>query len=307
MLPQMNAKFAAFIEPAREYRGGLLFFGAICFLLLVYTQLTFVALGAASAVLALSSGLNLSDAWFTIASSLTDPATPVSMIILLTTFIAMFAAVWLATYLFRDQSLRSLIGPGAPIRNFAITCAIVAPFVLIGFGWTLASGEVSANLSPQVWLGWMLIALPLLLLQVSAEELVFRGYLLQEFAARSNNRLVWFLLPSIIFGCLHLDPDRFGPNAILVVVGTTLFGLMAADLTIRTGNLGAAIGLHLMNNFMAMMLVSLDGTLNGLSLYVTNTHVSDQPAVRGLLMLDIATIAGVYILYLLVMRWREWR
>lgn len=307
MLPQMNDKFDAFIAPARENKGGLLFLGAVLFLLLIYTQLTFGIIGLFGLGLSVIDGIGIVDAMSTVSSNISSPKSPQSMIAVLLSFASMLAAVWLTVGLFRGQSLCALLGPGTVLRNFLLTCAIIAPVEAVIFGVTLAGSGTVPNLTLSEWALWMLPALPLLLMQVSSEELVFRGYLMQEFATRFSSRWIWIFLPSLIFGSLHFDPTKFGANGILVVTATTLFGVIASDLTIRTGNLGAAIGLHFMNNFMAMMLVSLGGTMNGLSLYVTQTHVSEHTQVRGLLLTDIGSIVVLYGIYLLVMRWRERR
>nr|WP_325248848.1 CPBP family intramembrane glutamic endopeptidase [Amylibacter sp.] len=307
MLPQMNDKFDAFIAPAREHTGGLLFLGAVLFLLLAYTELTFGIIGLFGLGVSLIDGTDIAHSFSSVSGDIADPVTPQSMIAVLVTFISMLAAVWLTVGLFRGQSIRTLLGTGAVLRNFLITCAVMAPVVAVFFLVTLSGTSATPNLPLPEWIFWMLPALPLLLIQVSSEELVFRGYLMQEFAMRFSSRWIWIVLPSLIFGCLHFDPSKFGSNGILVVLATTLFGVIASDLTIRTGNLGAAIGLHFMNNFMAMMLVSLDGTMNGLSLFVTQTHVSQHSEVRGFLLTDIGSIVVLYGIYLLGMRWIERR
>jgi uncharacterized protein len=43
------------------------------------------------------------------------------------------------------------------------------------------------------------------------------------------------------------------------------FGLIAADLTARTGSIGAAWGFHFANNTMAITILATDGTITGLS------------------------------------------
>lgn len=307
MLPQMNDKFDAFIAPARDHKGGLLFLGAVLFLLLIYTELTFGIIGLFGLGLTVLDGTDIEQSFSSVSRGISDPVTPQSMIAVLVTFVSMLAAVWLTVGLFRGQSIRALLGPGTVLRNFLLTCALIAPVVALFFGLTVAGTSATPNLPLSEWIFWMLPALPLLLMQVTSEELVFRGYLMQEFATRFSSRWIWIVLPSLIFGSLHFDPGKFGSNGLLVVMAATLFGVIASDLTIRTGNLGAAIGLHFMNNFMAMMLVSLDGTMNGLSLFVTQTHVSQHSEVRGFLLTDIGSIVVLYSIYLLVMRWIERR
>ena len=109
------------------------------------------------------------------------------------------------------------------------------------------------------WAAWLPLALPLLLVQTAAEELAFRGFLMQCLAARFARPLVWFLLPALLFGALHWNPAELGANASLVALSATVIGLVLADVTAKTGNLSAAIGLHFANNVTSLLVVSLPG------------------------------------------------
>lgn len=117
------------------------------------------------------------------------------------------------------------------------------------------------------WLFGLVPALALILLQVSAEEVAFRGYLLQQLRARFRSPLIWAVLPALVFGALHFDPATYGLiNAGAYVANAATMGTLAAFVTLRTGNLGAAIGLHFGNNA-TIALFGLEGELSGFSLY----------------------------------------
>ncbi|MDG1997778.1 MAG: CPBP family intramembrane metalloprotease [Amylibacter sp.] len=299
----MNDKFAAFIEPARHSRGGLSL--ALILLLLFYAVFMAKILLFICLLDVVLLGVDFPSAFVILITSLTDPTTPRDTIIGLSTFCAMLGAVWITTLILRRQNLCALVGPGPVLRNFGIAVLATVPIVLISFGLSLWFGEVHPNLSLGIWLVWMLPALPLLLIQVSSEELIFRGYFLQELAVRFKSRWVWIIVPSIFFGFLHHDPIRMGSNALLIVIVTIFFSIVATDVTVRTGNLGAAIGLHFINNLQSMMLLSLDGTPNGLSFYVTYTHVLDETSVRTMILSNLSFFAVAYFTYLLVIRSRE--
>ncbi|MDG1235860.1 MAG: type II CAAX endopeptidase family protein [Amylibacter sp.] len=299
----MNDKFAAFIEPARHSRGGLSL--ALILLLLFYAVFMAKILLFICLLDVVLLGVDFPSAFVILITSLTDPTTPRDTIIGLSTFCAMLGAVWITTLILRRQNLWALVGPGPVLRNFGIAVLATVPIVLISFGLSLWFGEVHPNLSLGIWLVWMLPALPLLLIQVSSEELIFRGYFLQELAVRFKSRWVWIIVPSIFFGFLHHDPIRMGSNALLIVIVTIFFSIVATDVTVRTGNLGAAIGLHFINNLQSMMLLSLDGTPNGLSFYVTYTHVLDETSVRTMILSNLSFFAVAYFTYLLVIRSRE--
>lgn len=117
------------------------------------------------------------------------------------------------------------------------------------------------------WLFGLVPALALIFLQVSAEEVAFRGYLLQQLRARFRSPLIWAIAPALVFGALHFDPRTYGlVNATAYVANATIMGTLAAFVTLRTGNLAAAIGLHFGNNA-SLVLVGLDGQLSGFSLF----------------------------------------
>ena len=137
----------------------------------------------------------------------------------------------------------------------------------------------------------MLLLLPLALLavliQTSAEEILFRGYLQQQLAARFRSPVIWMVAPALLFGVLHYRPDA-GANGGLIMLWAAGFALAAADLTARAGTLGPAIGLHFMSN--ASALLSAEGTLSGLALFRLQIDMADPVALRPYLLIDATMI-----------------
>lgn len=107
----------------------------------------------------------------------------------------------------------------------------------------------------------------LLMIQIGAEEILFRGYLLQTISARGGNFIWAAVLPSVIFGCLHFDYATFGANAFAYVASTAVFGMILCAVTLRLGNIGAAFGLHFFNNLAALFIYGLDDELGALTLF----------------------------------------
>ena len=74
-----------------------------------------------------------------------------------------------------------------------------------------------------------------------------------------------------ICGALHN-----GAALVLIDHDTVLSpGLFAADLTAKTGSIGAAWGIHFANNFNGIALIATDGTITGLALYLTPYSAAD--------------------------------
>lgn len=222
--------------------------------------------------------------------------TPAAMAALLAGFCGLIVGLWAAVRIVHRRGFSTLIGPGPQaLRQFVIGALVL--LLVYGVGgalWVSLVGGPVAGLSPQTWLVWLLPLVVLLVIQTGAEELIFRGYLQQQLAARFQNRLVWLILPSVAFGMLHYEPETMRANAWLVVAATALFGLVAADLTARTGSLGMAWGLHFANNFVALLLLAPSGEMSGASLMRWSFGYGDEAEVRGMLLFDMALLLVVW-------------
>lgn len=203
---------------------------------------------------------------------------PLAVMVLLTTFLGAFIGPILAARLVHFRGAGSLFGPRADwVRNFGLAIAVTLPilgaFAVLG----IVLEPAQPNLAFDRWLLFLLPGLPLLFLQIGSEELIFRGYLQQQLAARFQARWIWMWLPSIVFAMLHFSPAT-GDNWPLVLLAALTFGLIAADLTERTGDLGAAMGFHFANNFLGIFISSMPGSITALALFVSNTPMSEAGA-----------------------------
>ncbi len=208
--------------------------------------------------------------------------------------------------LLHRRSFVSLIGPHGFLKAPYLAAAfLVFLLTMIGFLIDMLIGDPVRAQSLGTVALWAVPILVLLVLQTAAEELVFRGYLLQQLAARFDNRLIWWVLPSLLFGAMHYSPSSFGQNAWIAVAIATLMGLVLSDITIRSGNLSAAMGVHFANNVFAIFILSLPGELSGLSLYHLNVDMTDPDAVRRALLTSFCVLLGIYAVYLAVLRWRR--
>jgi membrane protease YdiL (CAAX protease family) len=235
---------------------------------------------------------------------MTQADKPAFILLMLLTIPLMLCGVWVAMRWLHKQRFRTLIGVGPTWRNFVKSTVFC--LVLLGAStlYRLYLGEGVPHMTFAQWAPWALVLLPILLLQVATEELIFRGYLLQQFAALSKNPIAWMIVPSLLFGSLHYQPSKFGPDAALFVVAVTaMFGVLAADLTRRTGNIGAAVGLHFVNNLMAIAILPLNGTMTGIALYVTKVGVEDRIALADILWASVLWMIATLAVYFGIMAW----
>ncbi len=241
----------------------------------------------------LLSGLSLvtSDVWYyAFMAEMETVSTPRSTIWTLLGFIQLTVAIALVLRVLHDRPFVSIIGPlQKTIRDFIrVGGAVIVLFLLMSLLPAGSDRVLLDNVEFSRWIILLPIALLAVLVQVSAEEFLFRGYLQSQFAARFSNPLVWLFAPTALFAILHYSPPTQGDNAWLIVLWAGMFGLIAADLTARSGNLGPAIALHLANNAWAILIAAPMGPLSGISLYTFDFDLTDTEAVRAALPLDFA-------------------
>jgi membrane protease YdiL (CAAX protease family) len=108
---------------------------------------------------------------------------------------------------------------------------------------------------------FIFLALVLIPIQTSAEELFFRGYILQGVGLRLRN--TWVL--STVSGFLFMVPHFLNPEAQLnyPLMGLYYFSIGAAMayISLRDGRLELALGLHAANNLFSALFVNYIGTV----------------------------------------------
>ncbi|MEL7462467.1 MAG: type II CAAX endopeptidase family protein [Pseudomonadota bacterium] len=203
-------------------------------------------------------------------ASLEALSTTGGVLFALATFLLWWPGLWLGMKLMHKRGLGSLFPATqrGPVRLFATGFAVAVGFGALSIAvGAFASPIERSDLGVGTWLALLPLALILLLIQTGAEELLFRGYLLQQLAARFHGHwIAWGLIPSLIFGALHYNPTAPGGAEVAVAV-TALGGFVMAVVTARTGGLAAAWGLHMGVNTVALLIIGPPDYLSGLSLW----------------------------------------
>ncbi len=285
MTPMRTATFEDFIAPARRRPELWRLFAGLVLIGAVYAAWIggmAVALGLAARRMEEVPRLD-ADA---------IAANPFAVLLLLFSFAGLLVGVALAVRLLHRRSVATLVGPlRVALRDFAFGAAVVAVVGAVGLLLWQGRADLEPGVAPGLWLMLLPLALLGLLMQTGAEELVFRGYMQQQLAARFRSALIWMVLPSLAFGMLHYNPAQMGGNAGLIVVATAFFGLIAADLTARSGSLGLAWGLHFANNILALLVVSAGTGMEGLALYRLPEGADTAARLRPLILFDMGLMA----------------
>ena len=98
-------------------------------------------------------------------------------------------------------------------------------------------------------------------LQAAAEELVFRGYLMQGLGLLTRRPLAVAVASSIAFTLPHLmnpEVDQYG--VAIMAANYFTIGMLLATATLRDGRLELAIGLHVINNVFLALMANYEGS-----------------------------------------------
>ena len=150
-----------------------------------------------------------------------------------------------------------------------------------------------------------LISVVMIPLQTSAEELFFRGYLMQGFGVIFRNRWLPLITTSIIFGMLHIwnpEIDKLGVNLIWYYIGT---GLFLGVITLMDEGLELALGFHAANNLVTALLVTASWTsFQTESLLIDN---SEPSLIKELLITFLVVYPILILLFSRKYGWKNWK
>ena len=210
----------------------------------------------------------------------------------LITFVPLFLGTLIAYRFILGVKLRYLFSTITPFRwwrvglGFWVWVTLIGGPVLISIA---AGSEAYAfSLDPVTFLPYLVVALLLLPIQTTSEELFFRGWIIQWAAKRSGNILWLSALSGALFAVPHLlNPEASG-DIVGAFVGYFSVGFALGWVTVRDRSLEIAIGAHLSNNLFAALVVGYEGgALPAEAVYVTESLEWGASNLVGLLVVPL--------------------
>lgn len=141
--------------------------------------------------------------------------------------------------------------------RYLLSCLLIAVLVLNGVLLlsTLVDGEpLRFSLQAGFW-GFLVVIVLTSPLQAIAEEVFFRGYLLQALGSLVARPWFGVVVSAVVFALLHglQNPALFAARL--------AFGLLAGVLVWRTGGLEAGIAIHIVNNVFAYAIAGVTSSV----------------------------------------------
>ena len=141
-------------------------------------------------------------------------------------------------------------------------------------------------------------------LQTTAEELFFRGYLMQGLGVWARNRWVPLLFTSLLFGLLHGSNPEVAKLGTILISVYILTGFFLGIITLMDDGLELAIGFHAANNLVVALLVTADRTA-----FQTHSLFKDvaEPQLEFFLIAPPIIYAIILFIFAKQYGWTSWR
>jgi len=190
---------------------------------------------------------------------------PLSLTGTLLTFVISFLSIPALVKLLHCRPSWSVALPRLRFEGWNFFTAIWV-YLLVGAGSTLllaVVGVMPIETNPGFSLATLwpvaLIGLVGILIQAGSEEMLFRGYLTQFVRRFTANPYVFIGIPALLFGLPHIANISQLGGGLVVVVPYAISGALYGWVAYRTGSLWMGLGLHFMNNYSSVLLVSTAG------------------------------------------------
>ena len=230
------------------------------------------------------------------------------LFLILISFVFAFLAMFLIVKKFHNQDFKDIITSRKKIDwkrffiAFSIWAIISISLILVSYFSGDSEIELQFNLIPFLILSF--IAILLIPIQTSTEELVFRGYLMQGFYNLSKNKWFPLVMTSVIFGTMHiLNPEvaEMGYVVLVYYIGT---GFFLGIITLMDEGTELALGFHAANNLISALLITSD-----YSVLRTNAIFKDlsKPEVGYEIFMPIIFYIVLIFVFSKIYKWTNWK
>ncbi len=252
--------------------------------------------------LSLLGELDFNDLINTLDSNLT-------LFLYLISFVFGFLGIYLVVRVIHFQKWKNLLTTrtkfdwGRVLTGFSIIGFFIIISTLIDY-WVNPE-EYIFNFKSKEFIILACIALILVPVQTSFEELFFRGYLMQGIGVIFGNRAFPLIITSVVFGLLHLgnpEVEKLGPLLMVNYIGT---GFLLGIMTLMDEGLEIALGYHAGNNLITALLVTADWT----AFQTESILISTEDPTLGIeIFFPVLIIYPLFLLFLArKYKWNNWK
>ncbi|MBV6626721.1 MAG: CPBP family intramembrane metalloprotease [Rivularia sp. (in: Bacteria)] len=175
-------------------------------------------------------------------------------------FLFFLLGIFLSIKWLHQRRFLTLVGADAKIRwqrflqGFGVWFLI--QFIIFAVGYILQPDNLEFAFKPVEWFILLAFAIILTPIQTSAEELFFRGYILQGFGLITKQPLILMIINGVLFMLPHLGNPEVQRGLLWMALYYFAFGVFCSLLTLKDNRLELALGAHAANNLFIILFVS---------------------------------------------------
>ena len=137
--------------------------------------------------------------------------------------------------------------------SFSLLFLVLSLFLFIQY---LSSDSLIFQFDLQKFIPLFFIAIFLLPIQTSCEELLFRSYILQGIKLRTKKNSIAVLISGIMFGAIHIGNPEIAKIGYHIIVYYMLVGVFLALISLFDNGIELALGYHAANNVFAALMIT---------------------------------------------------
>jgi membrane protease YdiL (CAAX protease family) len=191
-------------------------------------------------------------------------------------FIFFLFGIWMSARLIHGRSVRSLVTWRHSINWRRVGTGFLFWALLLGIGtlveYLLSPETFSVTFDARIFFPFALLAVLITPLQTTAEELFFRGYLVQAGSLISRNWIFLSIWSGLLFALPHFTNPEVAENTFVVLLTFFVLGAFLTWISLKDGTIELAIGVHAANNLMAGLLVTFPESVLPTPAILTTTH-----------------------------------
>lgn len=188
---------------------------------------------------------------------------------------------------------------------FAFTIVGVVAIASTVAGYYLEPQDYVWNYNPEKFAILCVLALILVPIQTTWEELFFRSYMMQGLGLMTGKRWVPFVATSFIFGMMHIFNPEVAKMGYIVMIWYVGTGVLLGLITLMDEGIELAVGFHAANNLFIALLVTADWTA-----FKTESLLKDisDPAVGIEIVFPILVYYPLLVLvFAKKYKWNDWK
>ena len=137
--------------------------------------------------------------------------------------------------------------------SFSVLFSVLSLFLIIQY---LSSDSLVFQFEIQKFIPLFFIAIFLLPIQTSCEEILFRSYILQGIKLRTKKNSIAVLISGIMFGAIHFGNPEIAKIGYHIIAYYMLVGVFLALISLFDNGIELALGYHAANNIFAALMVT---------------------------------------------------